>query len=91
MGRRGTDVAREAAALTLLDDRFGSIVDAVAAGRRIFGNMRKAMAYVVSVHVPIAGMALLPVLFGWSVMLAPVHIRVPGTGHRSGLRHRFRK
>ncbi len=74
MGRRGTDVAREAAALTLLDDRFSSIVDAVAAGRRIFGNMRKAMAYVVSVHVPIAGMALLPVLFGWPVMLAPVHI-----------------
>jgi Ca2+-transporting ATPase len=74
MGLRGTDVAREAAALTLLDDRFASIVDAVAAGRRIFGNMRKAMAYVAAVHVPIAGMALLPGLFGWPVMLAPVHI-----------------
>lgn len=74
MGLRGTDVAREAAALTLLDDRAGAIVDAVAAGRRIDGNMRKAMAYVAAVHVPIAGMALLPVLLGWPAMLAPVHI-----------------
>ncbi|SFB89685.1 cation-translocating P-type ATPase [Massilia yuzhufengensis] len=74
MGRRGTDVAREAAELTLLDDRFASLVDAIAAGRRIFGNMRKSMCYVMAMHVPIAGMALLPVLLGWPVMLYPLHI-----------------
>ncbi|MBQ5948486.1 HAD-IC family P-type ATPase [Massilia sp. ST3] len=74
MGRRGTDVAREAAELTLLDDRFASLVDAIAAGRRIYGNMRKSMCYVMAMHVPIAGMALLPVLLGWPVMLYPLHI-----------------
>lgn len=74
MGRRGTDVAREAAELTLLDDRFASLVEAIATGRRIFGNMRKSMCYVMAMHVPIAGMALLPVLLGWPVMLYPLHI-----------------
>ncbi|RZJ85469.1 MAG: cation-translocating P-type ATPase [Massilia sp.] len=74
MGRRGTDVAREAAELTLLDDRFASLVEAIASGRRIFGNMRKSMCYVMAMHVPIAGMALVPVLLGWPVMLYPLHI-----------------
>ncbi|MFC5512610.1 cation-translocating P-type ATPase [Massilia jejuensis] len=74
MGLRGTDVAREAAELTLLDDRFASLVQAVRAGRRIYSNMRKSMAYVMAIHVPIAGMALLPVLLGWPVLLYPVHI-----------------
>jgi Ca2+-transporting ATPase len=74
MGGRGTDVAREAAALVLLDDDFSSIVRAVRMGRRIFGNLRKAMAYVLAIHVPIAGMALLPVLFGWPLVLLPLHI-----------------
>jgi len=74
MGRRGTDVAREAAELTLLDDRFAALVQAIAAGRRIFENMRKSMCYVMSMHVPIAGMALLPPLLGWPVMLYPLHI-----------------
>lgn len=74
MGKRGTDVAREAAELTLLDDRFTSIVEAIAAGRRIFANMGKSMAYVAAIHVPIAGMALLPALFGWPVLLYPLHI-----------------
>ncbi len=74
MGGRGTDVAREAASLVLLDDDFGSIVRAIAMGRRIFDNLKKAMMYIFSVHVPIAGMALLPVLFGWPVALYPVHI-----------------
>ncbi|MGI4721333.1 MAG: cation-translocating P-type ATPase [Janthinobacterium lividum] len=74
MGLRGTDVAREAAELTLLDDRFPSLVEAIASGRRIFGNMRKSMCYVMAMHVPIAGMALLPVLLGWPVMLYPLHI-----------------
>ncbi|MEZ4320046.1 MAG: cation-translocating P-type ATPase [Myxococcota bacterium] len=74
MGGRGTDVAREAAALVLLDDDFSSIVDAVALGRRIFDNLRKAMVYVVSIHVPLAGLATVPVLAGWPVALLPVHI-----------------
>jgi Ca2+-transporting ATPase len=74
MGRRGTDVARESAALVLLDDNFAAIVTAVSLGRRIFANLRKAMSYILAVHVPIAGMALLPVLFGWPALLYPMHI-----------------
>jgi Ca2+-transporting ATPase len=74
MGARGTDVAREAAELTLLDDRFTALVEALRAGRRIFSNMRKSVAYVCAVHVPIAVLALLPPLFGWPVLLFPLHI-----------------
>jgi len=74
MGSRGTDVAREAASLVLLDDDFASIVHAVRLGRRIFDNLRKAMAYVMAVHVPIAGTALIPVLLGWPLVLLPAHI-----------------
>ncbi|WPC67363.1 cation-translocating P-type ATPase [Rhodoferax ferrireducens] len=74
MGGRGTDVAREAASLVLLDDNFASIVRAVRLGRRIFDNLRKSMSYILAVHVPIAGMALLPVLLGWPTMLFPLHI-----------------
>jgi Ca2+-transporting ATPase len=74
MGGRGTDVAREAASLVLLEDDFGSIVQAVRLGRRIYDNIRHAMSYLIAVHVPIAGMALLPLIFGWPPLLAPVHI-----------------
>jgi len=74
MGGRGTDVAREAGALVLLDDDFSSIVKAVKLGRRIFDNLRKAMAYILAVHVPIAGLSLIPVLFGWPLILLPVHV-----------------
>jgi len=74
MGRRGTDVAREAADLVLTDDHFASIVRAVRLGRHIYTNMRKAMVYIVAVHVPTAGLALLPVMLGWPVVLYPVHI-----------------
>ncbi|HSN32525.1 MAG TPA: cation-translocating P-type ATPase, partial [Ideonella sp.] len=74
MGRRGTDVAREAAALVLLEDDFGSIVETVRLGRRIYENIRNAMRYIVSVHVPTAGMAFLPLVFGWPLLLFPVHI-----------------
>jgi Ca2+-transporting ATPase len=74
MGGRGTDVAREAASLVLLDDDFTSIVQAVRLGRRIFDNLKKAMAYIFAIHVPIAGMSLLPVLFRWPLVLLPVHI-----------------
>jgi Ca2+-transporting ATPase len=74
MGARGTDVAREAASLVLLDDDFATIVEAVRLGRRIYDNLRKAMAYILAVHVPIAGLALLPVLLGWPLVFYPVHI-----------------
>jgi Ca2+-transporting ATPase len=74
MGGRGTDVAREAASLVLLDDDFASIVQAVRMGRRIYDHLQKAMTYIVAVHVPIAGMSLIPVLLGGPIALMPVHI-----------------
>jgi Ca2+-transporting ATPase len=74
MGGRGSDVAREASSLVLLDDDFSAIVHAVRMGRRIFDNIRKAMAYIFAVHVPIIGLSLFPVLLGWPLILLPVHI-----------------
>jgi len=75
MGGRGTDVARESASLVLLDDDFSSIVAAVRLGRRIFDNIKKAVAFVMAVHVPIIGLSMLPVFFaGWPLLLLPVHI-----------------
>ncbi|GFO56959.1 ATPase [Geomonas sp. Red276] len=74
MGGRGTDVAREASALVLLDDDFASIVRAVRMGRRIFDNLKKAMAYLLAIHVPIAGMSLIPVFFKWPLLFMPIHI-----------------
>ena len=74
MGQRGTDVAREAAALVLLDDDFSSIVAAIRLGRRVLDNIKKGMGYVLAIHVPIAGLALIPVLLGWPLILLPVHI-----------------
>jgi len=74
MGGRGTDVAREAAALVLLDDDFSSIVQAVRLGRRIFDNLKKVIAYLLAIHVAIAGMALFPVLAGWPLLLLPLQI-----------------
>lgn len=74
MGARGTDVAREAAALVLTDDDFSSIVAAVRAGRRIYDNIKKAMAFTIAVHVPIAGMAMVPAIFGLPLIFMPVHI-----------------
>ena len=74
MGERGTDVAREAASLVLLKDDFNSIVHAIREGRRTFANMRQAMVYTLAVHLPIAGLALLPVLVGLPLFIAPLHI-----------------
>ncbi len=74
MGARGSDVAREAAALVLADDDFPAIVDAVRLGRRIYDNLSNAVRYVFAVHVPIAGMAVLPVIFNWPILLMPLHI-----------------
>ena len=74
MGRNGTDVAREAADLVLLDDSFASIVGGVRLGRRIFINLRKALTYVTAIHVPIAGLALIPVVLGLPEFLFPLHV-----------------
>ena len=74
MGKRGTDVAREAAALVLLEDDFTAIVSAIRQGRRIFANLRQAMIYTLAVHVPIIGLSVLPLLFGLPLILAPIHI-----------------
>ncbi len=74
MGARGSDVAREAAALVLLSDDFASLVTAVRYGRRVFANLRKAIVFVVAVHIPIVGLSIVPVLLGWPMLLMPVHI-----------------
>ena len=74
MGERGTDVARESSALVLLDDNFASIVAAIRMGRRIYENLKKAMTFIFSVHIPIAGMSLIPVLFKMPLALLPMHI-----------------
>jgi Ca2+-transporting ATPase len=74
MGERGTDVARESSAIVLLNDDFLSIVAAVRLGRRIFDNLKKAIGYIFSVHIPIAGLALFPILFNLPLVLLPAHI-----------------
>ena len=74
MGGHGTDVAREAASIVLLEDDFNAIVAAVKLGRRIFDNIQKAVVFVVAAHIPIAGMSLVPVIMGWPLILLPVHI-----------------
>ena len=74
MGKRGTDVAREASDIVLLDEDFGRIIDAVRMGRRMFDNLRKVMIYITAVHVPIAGLAFLPVILGWPVAVWPLHV-----------------
>lgn len=75
MGEKGTDVAREASSLVLMDDNFASIVGAIKMGRKIFDNLQKALGYIFAIHVPIAGLSLIPVLFGdLPLILWPVHI-----------------
>jgi Ca2+-transporting ATPase len=74
MGARGSDVAREAASIVLLDDNFVSIVRAIRLGRTIYDNIERALHFVLAVHVPIAGIALLPLLVGGPLVLWPVHI-----------------
>ncbi len=74
MGSRGTDVAREAASLVLVNDDFGSLVTAIRMGRRIYENIRSAMSYLVAVHIPLAGAVLLPLLLGWPLLLFPLHV-----------------
>ncbi len=75
MGLKGTDVAREASSLVLLDDNFASIVHAIRSGRRVFDNLQKAMSYIIAIHIPIIGLVLLPAFFSWlPILLMPLHI-----------------
>jgi Ca2+-transporting ATPase len=74
MGGRGSDVAREAAAVVLLDDAFASIVAGIRMGRRIYDNLRRAVVFIIAVHIPIAGVALIPLLLEWPLVLSPLHI-----------------
>ena len=74
MGRRGTDVAREAAGLVLLDDDFTSIVHAVQLGRTIFDNLKRAIAYTLATHLPIVGLTVIPVAMEWPLVLLPFHV-----------------
>lgn len=74
MGQRGTDVAREASSIVLLNDDLSSIVEAIKLGRRIFDNIKKAMAYIFAVHIPIAGLTLIPLIVGWPLLFFPIHI-----------------
>jgi len=75
MGEKGTDVARESSSLVLMDDNFASIVGAVRMGRKIFDNLQKALGYIFAIHVPIAGLSLIPIFFGGlPLILWPVHI-----------------
>jgi Ca2+-transporting ATPase len=70
----GTDVARQAAGLVILDDALSAIVEAIKRGRTIYANLRKVASYLLAVHIPIAGLALIPPLLGWPLLLTPVHI-----------------
>lgn len=74
MGKRGTDVAREAASLVLMEDDFSSIVTAIALGRRIFSNLRQALLYTLTIHIPVICLSILPVLLGLPLLLLPIHI-----------------
>lgn len=74
MGKRGTDVAREAADIVLLDDSFPSIVGGIRLGRRIFANLRKALIFITATHIPVAGLALLPIVLGLPPLFFPVHV-----------------
>ena len=74
MGARGTDVAREAAAVVLLEDDFASLVHGVRTGRRIVDNLKKALAYILAVHLPIVGLTLVPIAMGAPLVLMPIHI-----------------
>jgi len=77
MGKRGSEVSREAADIILLDDNFSTIVDTIKDGRRIYDNIRKAVGYVFTIHIPIAFAALLAPLLGinpTSLLLLPLHV-----------------
>ena len=74
MGQRGTNVAKESADLILLDDNFNTIIKAIENGRNIYINIRKAVSYVIAIHVPIALLSLLVQSFKLPTLLLPIHV-----------------
>ncbi|QDK78563.1 cation-translocating P-type ATPase [Spirosoma sp. KCTC 42546] len=76
MGKRGTEVARQAASLVLVDDDLSNMVDAIAQGRRIYQNLKKAISYIVSIHIPIILTVAVPLLanWKWENLFSPIHI-----------------
>ena len=76
MGKRGTEVAKQAASLVLIDDDLGSMVAAIAQGRRIYQNLKKAIAYIVSIHIPIILTMAVPLLanWQWANLFNPIHV-----------------
>ncbi len=76
MGRRGTEVARQAASLVLVNDDLSSMVEAIAQGRRIYQNLKKAVAYIVSIHIPIILTVAVPLLANWTMenLFSPIHV-----------------
>ena len=75
MGKRGTAVAKDASSIILLDDNFNTIVEGIKLGRKIFDNLQKAFSYIISIHVPIVGITILPAFFiDFPILLMPLHI-----------------
>lgn len=74
MGARGTDVARESADIVLLDDDFSSIVEAIRTGRKVYVNIKNTLTYLFAIHIPIAGISILPVILNSPLILLPAHI-----------------
>lgn len=76
MGKRGSEIAKEASSLILTDDDFGKMVDAVAMGRKIYANLKKAIQYIISIHIPIILTVALPLILGWMypTIFSPVHV-----------------
>ncbi|HLP94129.1 MAG TPA: cation-translocating P-type ATPase [Saprospiraceae bacterium] len=76
MGKKGTEIAKSAASLVLLEDDLQGMVLAIAMGRRIYDNLRKAIRYIISIHLPIVLMVLVPLLLGWPYahILLPLHV-----------------
>ncbi|HNE29459.1 MAG TPA: cation-translocating P-type ATPase, partial [Saprospiraceae bacterium] len=76
MGRRGTEVAKGAASMVLMNDDLGGMAIAIENGRRIYANLRKAIRYIISIHIPIVLTVVLPLVFGWKYlhMLTPIHV-----------------
>ena len=74
MGQRGTNVAKESADLILLDDNFNTIIKAIENGRNIYINIRKAISYVIAIHIPIALLSLFVPIFKLPTLLLPIHV-----------------
>lgn len=76
MGKKGTEIAKQAANLILIDDDFSKMIDAIAMGRKIYNNLKKAIQYIISIHIPIILIVLIPLLLGWIYpnIFSPVHV-----------------